>query len=230
MDAKMVNMEILGELSEFITLRMSSISDQVQSCDWTEHKAHPDYDLWFVQSGIVKITINGFEHTAHPGDIVFFYPGVPYTASTASAGCRFIYIHFDIGIGKQQRILNDFQLSGIIPKALIQEEFELFGTSFMQSKNNLYLKACLTAVIAKIIELYSQDLYIGTFLNGKASRKSTRSLDVLQPVFKHVDEHLNQSITINELAALVGLSEKYFISYFKKPWASPQGNTSIRLE
>ncbi|WP_397376115.1 AraC family transcriptional regulator [Paenibacillus sp. sptzw28] len=220
---KRTDMGILNELSEFITLRMKSFWEPVHDGNWIEHKAHIDYDLWFIQSGTTKITVDGIEHTATPGDVVFFYPGVPYMAATIEEGCRFIYIHFDFGIGEQQRILSDFNLSGIIPKGLIREEATLFGKSFLQSNqlnnmpgNRLYLKACLTAVIAKIIELHGQGRYIGTFTNGRITRKSEKNLDVLQPVFTYINAHLHQSIKMNELAALVGISEKYFIAYFKK--------------
>lgn len=223
MDKKWTSMEILNELSEFITLRMSSFLESVHNGDWFEHKAHADYDLWFIQSGIVKIKIDGIEHTAYPGDVIFFYPGIPYMAATTDEGCRFIYIHFDFGIGEQQRILSGFQLSGIIPSHLIHNEAIQFSQSFLQTKqpgsmpgNLLYLKAYLMAVIAKIIELHGQDQYIGSFMYRKCTKKSERSLDVLQPVFTYVNDHLHQSIKMNELAALVGISEKYFISYFKK--------------
>ncbi|RIX59385.1 AraC family transcriptional regulator [Paenibacillus nanensis] len=223
MVANSTNMGILNELSESITVRLRSIYDPAQSGDWYEHKAHPDYDLWFIQEGIVNIRIEGIEHTAHPGDVVFFYPGVPYRASTSSGGCRFIYTHFDFAIGEQQRILGDFQLSGIIPKALILEEADLFKKSYLQTKrsdgvpgNRLYVKACLTAVVAKMIELHGQGRYTGQFMNKKSPRKNARHLDDLQPVFKYVDDHLDGSMKMSELAALIGISEKYFISYFKK--------------
>lgn len=223
MDTKMTNIEILNELSEFIAIRMKSFWDPVHDGNWVEHKAHIDYDLWFIQSGTVNIAIGGIEHTAEPGDVVFFYPGLPYRAATTDGGCQFIYIHFDFGIGKQQRILNDFPLSGIIPNGLIRAEAELFAKSFLQAKrsssmpgNRLYLKACLTAVIAKIIELHGQGRYAGTFTNGNEAKRTGKSLDFLQRVFAYVNDRLHRSIKMDELAALVGLSEKYFISYFKK--------------
>ncbi|MEK4063320.1 MULTISPECIES: AraC family transcriptional regulator [unclassified Paenibacillus] len=216
-------MVILNELSEYISLRMKSYFEPSHEGNWIEHKAHIDYDLWFIQSGIVNITIDGVIHTANPGDVIFLYPGVPYRASTSDMGCRFIYIHFDFEIGKQQRILNDFPLSGVISKDMIQEEFIRLGNAFYQLKlltslpgNRLYLKSCLMAVIAKIIELYGQGQYIGQFLNEKKFRKPTTNLDVLKPVFNYINDNLQKSIKMNELAALVGISEKYFISYFKK--------------
>lgn len=222
MDTNITNMGILNELSEFIVLRMKSFMDVAHDGDWTEHKAHAHYDLWFIQSGTVKIYIDGNEHIANPGDVVFFYPRIPYMASTTSEGCRFIYIHFDFEIGGQQRILNDFQLSGIIPKQLIHEEATQFSHSYKQSKqqsipgNRLYLKAYLTAVIAKIIEIYGIGQYCGSFLKKSKSTRSEKSLDLLQPVFNYINDNLNRSIKINELATIAGMSEKYFISYFKK--------------
>lgn len=223
MNMKMKDMGILNELSELISLRMKSVFALAHDGKWVEHKAHIDYDLWFIQSGILTIRIDGIEHQARAGDVVFFYPGIPYMASTTDQGCRFIYVHFDFEIGNQQRILSDFPLSGIIPEQLIREETILFGKAFMQSNqldsmpgNRLYLKACLMAVIAKIIELYGQDRYTGTFLNGRRPRTAERNLDVLQPVFSYIHSHLHKSIKMSELAQLVGISEKYFITYFKK--------------
>ncbi|AFC27800.1 AraC family transcriptional regulator [Paenibacillus mucilaginosus 3016] len=223
MNSTMPVMDIFNELSEFITLRMKSCKELTHDRDWHEHKAHSDYDLWFIQSGTVQIHIGETEHTANPGDVVFFYPGVPYRAASTDKGCRFIYAHFDFGMGTQQRILNDFRLSGIITRELIQDEAILFDNSFRQverfggtSGNRLHLKACMTALIAKIIELYGKGHYHGTFPKERMPGHSQGKLDLLQPVFQYIHNHLHQSIRMSELASLVGISEKYFISYFKK--------------
>ncbi|GIO69700.1 AraC family transcriptional regulator [Paenibacillus cookii] len=223
MNENMMNMSIINDLSEYITLRMSSYLEQSHDKHWIEHKSHPDYDLWFIQSGSVKVTIDKCEHTAVPGDVVFFYPDMPYIASTTEDVCRFIYIHFEFGIGEQKRILGEFPLPGIVPGELIREEAALFTKAYRRLKqgsgipgNRLYLKACLLAVIAKIVELHGQGAYTGAFLNGRKPRKTEGSLDVLQDVFQYVDANLHRSIRMNELAAIAGVSEKYFISYFKK--------------
>ncbi|WKL01896.1 AraC family ligand binding domain-containing protein [Paenibacillus amylolyticus] len=64
-------MSVIDELSEYITLRMSSYLEQTHDSNWTERKSHSDYDLWFITAGSVQITINGIEHMANPGDVVF---------------------------------------------------------------------------------------------------------------------------------------------------------------
>jgi len=223
MDIQRKDMEILNELSESISLKMKSVLDPIHSENWLEHKVHSDYDLWFIQYGTIQITIKGITQTAKQGDLVFFYPGTPYMATTNDKECQFIYVHFDFGIGKQQRILNDFQLSGIIPSILIEKESLRFSQYYFDSKqenntigNRLYLKAHLIAVVAKIIELYGRDQYLGSFVLEEKLKKSEKNLDLLQPIFHYVNKNIHQSIKMHELAQLVGISEKYFITYFKK--------------
>lgn len=218
-----VNMSIIDELSEYVTLRMSSYLEQTHDSNWTERKSHSDYDLWFITAGSVLITIDGIEHMANPGDVVFFYPDMPYTASTTGELCRFVYMHFDFSIAEQKRILGEFQLPGIVPGNLIQEESTLFTSSYRRFKQSsgasaspLYLKASLLLVIAKILELHRQGLYQGEFLKDRKPRKIEGSLEVLQNVFPYVDANLHRAIRVNELAEIAGVSEKYFISLFKK--------------
>lgn len=231
------DIDILNELSEFITLRMKSFHENTHAAGWIEHKAHLDYDLWFIEQGAVELLIEGKKHTAGAGDVVFFSPGIPYRASTYEEGCRFIYIHFDFEIGKQQRILNDFKLAGIVPQALIREDAHLFIKAYhrysepqSQSSNHLYLKACLTAIVAKMIELYGKGEYTGQFDNGSKTRKSERSLEMLQPVFNHINNHLQQSLKMSELAQLVGISEKYFITYFKQALGITPGQYMYQIK
>lgn len=221
--AGIVNMSIMDELSEYITLRMSSYLEQTHDSNWMEHKSHSDYDLWFITAGSVQITIDGIEHMADRGDIVFFYPDMPYLASTTGELCRFIYMHFDFSIAEQKRILGEFQLPGIVPGNLVREESTLFTSSYLRFKQDsgasgspLYLKASLLLVIAKILELHGQGLYNGEFLKDRKSRKTEGSLEVLQNVFPYVNSNLHRAIRVNELAAIAGVSEKYFISLFKK--------------
>src|SRR5690606_31048905 len=38
----------------------------------------------------------------------------------------------------------------------------------------------------------------------------------LQPVFKHIHENVHQPVAIRELAELASMSEKYFISFFRR--------------
>lgn len=223
MKNKRMEITIFNELSELISIRMKSCFEMKKDTDWIEHKSHNDYDLWFIQAGSITIHIDGKEHIARPGDVVFYYPQMPYRATSSPEGCQFIYIHFDFEIGGRERILNDFPLAGIIPKGKIHKEASQFVETFTSSQplnsmpgKLLHLKACLMSMIAKIIEIYGEGEYIGDFLEGTKWRKSKKNLENLQPVFKYIHDNMNKPILMMELAEVAGMSEKYFISYFKK--------------
>lgn len=222
----MKDLSLFDELSERISLRVNSCREDFHDESWIESKAHHDYDLWFMQSGTVRLQIAGRTYAAGPGDVVFHYPHRPYTATTGPEGCRFTYVHFDFGIGEQPRILNDFPLSGIVAGGLLAEESRLFLQTYGQYRrasgrpgSHLYLKGCLSIVMARIIELHGGGRYTGEFADGPgdaSTRKPAGSLSDLQPVFRHIHDNLNRSVRMSELAAIAGVSEKYFIAYFKK--------------
>ncbi|MFV0343005.1 MAG: AraC family transcriptional regulator [Anaerocolumna sp.] len=216
------NMDIFNELTEYINIRMKSYRRLDHEINWREHKSHIDYDLWFVLAGDVDITINGTTHTAVPGDVILYKPHLPYIASAYRCNCQFIYVHFDFEIGDQKKILDAFQVFGIIPSTFIQKEALLFRQALEQSEqpnlpnNCLYLKACLTLVISKIIEISARDHQITTFPIESSSQKSKKSLETMRPVLQYIDNNLQESIKIQTLAELSGMSEKYFIVYFKE--------------
>lgn len=219
MNNRPVNISIMDELSEHLTLRTNSCSKQIHDGNWNEYKKHSDYDLWFITKGSVRINMDGIQHTANQGDIVFFYPYMPYSASTTEESCSFIYIHFDFGIAEQRHILEKFPLSGIVRGHLLPEEALLFISAYRRLKkggSQLYLKAALLLVLSKILELHAQVRYSGDFQYQGKRNKSEGSLDVLQDVFQYVDQHLHRPIRVQELATVAGVSEKYFISLFKK--------------
>lgn len=54
---KKADVELLNDLSEFISVRMKSFREQSHDGNWFEHKSHGDYDLWFIQAGTVRLNI-----------------------------------------------------------------------------------------------------------------------------------------------------------------------------
>ncbi len=214
---------IFDELSEHISLRIKSTQQEWHALHWVENKAHIDYDMWLVQEGEIIIRTGNLTQEASPGDVVFFYPHQPYTAHTDSDHCQFIYIHFDFGIGEHYRILEDYQLSGIIPADLVSEEFQLMLAAHAdytshKSLSSLRLKGCLTLLLSKIIEQFGNGIYTGTFSKHAKQKQGlpSRHLALLQPVFGYIDEHLHTPIKIESLAEIASMSEKYFITFFKK--------------
>lgn len=215
----------LTESADHLTLRIRSCWEQTCGCGWSESKAHADYDLWLIREGRVDIRFDDVSFTAGTGDVVFFYPHVPYTARAREEGCQFVFVHFDFGLGNQLRILDGLPLAGIVPGLAVREEFALFCRTFRERRETsrktagglaaLKLKGALTLLAAKIVELYESNAYTGQFPRQPAGQNRSRGLTALKPVFEFMHSHIHLPLKTRELAAVAGLSEKYFIMYFK---------------
>jgi AraC family transcriptional regulator len=216
----MINVEIFNELSEHIALRIHSCLEIEHDKEWMERKIHKDYDIWLITSGCITVETGSSIFTASSGDLVCFYPHIPYLATTDEAGCRFIYIHFEFVLGNHYGILNEYKLAGVIPGRLVSEEAAAFKNAYELYRNHINmsairLKGCLIALLAGIIEMHSKEYYIGQFPSGQPSNKRVRGMAALQPIFNLINGQLHRPIRIRELAALAGMAEKYFIVHFK---------------
>ncbi|PZE20229.1 helix-turn-helix transcriptional regulator [Paenibacillus xerothermodurans] len=227
--------DIFNDLSEHVSLRIHSCQCSEHDRLWVENKTHHDYDLWFVTAGRVHIDAAQQSSTAAAGDVILFYPNEPYMARTGEEGCRFVYVHFDFAIGEQFRILDDFELSGIVPGAQVHAESLQFLNAFTPYQSNesissLQLKGTLYVFIAKLLALYAAGLYTGSFRSRPSTNDHIRNMALLQPVLRFIQSQLHKPISVRELASLAGMSDKYFITYFKKTVGLTPGQYIYQLK
>ncbi|NOU63907.1 helix-turn-helix domain-containing protein [Paenibacillus sp. LMG 31461] len=226
--------DLFNDLSEHVSLRITSYNTILHNAGWVESKSHHNYDLWLIQEGQVEIQAGKTIHTATAGDLVLFYPGIPYTAMNGTQACRFIYLHFDFGLGEQQRILESFPLSGVVAGCLIEEEADGLRKIFQENlqavgMSGMRLKGSLMILIARILECYGAGTYKGGFLNDSVRSEHAGNLVFLQPTILYIQENLHRPIRITELAEVAGMSEKYFIRYFKQALGVTPGQYMIQL-
>jgi AraC family transcriptional regulator len=220
----MRKLDIFNELSEFVAIRILSCHEIDHDHLWEENKIHKNYDLWLIASGKVVIETGDQTYNAYAGDVVFYYPDSPYRASTSDEGCRFIYIQFDFGIGNNARVLDDFYLDGILRGEVIREEVHALTKAFGDYKSkgrmsSIRFKGCFTVLLAKIIDIMdisSIENKPAVSLFNNARKTNISMLNKLQPIFKYILENMHKSIRIAELSSIAGMSEKYFITYFKR--------------
>lgn len=229
------HLNIFNDLSEQIALHINHCGEEAHPSSWIESKQHVDYDLWYVYSGKIEIRIHEEVYYATKGDLVLFSPNIPYTAISYGGGYSINFTHFDFGLGNNFRILDNFKLSGIIESTQVPEEIRLFLDAYERYKHHtpmsgLRLKGSLMNLIAKIIELYSLGKYRGKFIHHASSQIQTINLQTLQPVFDFIHDHLHHPLRNGELAKLAGLSEKYFIYYFREALGVTPGQYIYQLK
>ncbi|WP_127579105.1 AraC family transcriptional regulator [Paenibacillus koleovorans] len=226
--------DLFNDLSEHVTLRITSCNTVLHPAGWMESKSHLNYDLWLIEEGAVQLSVGEYMHTALPGDLVLFYPHLAYTAANGETPCRFIYMHFDFGLGEQKRILDSFPLCGVVPARLVQEETErlrhLFRThQHASGMSGMRLKGYLLLLMARIMEAYGAGEYKGELAVDGARQVHAGRLLLLRATIDYVRNNLHRPIRIEELADVAGMSEKYFIRYFKQALGVTPGQFIYQL-
>jgi AraC-like DNA-binding protein len=215
------DLSILNDLSELINIRINSCNLQKHEADWREQKIHKDYDVWLIKKGHVCVEINATRFDAHTGDIVVFFPEIMYSAYTFDKECEFIFIHFDFRLGNNNRILNDFNLAGVFPNFGIAKEAELLENVYdlyvkKKSMSSLMLKGAFVLLIAALMKHSDKSNDEKVFTRDVKSFKLSNKLVPLEPVFTYITKNISRPIDNSELSSIAGMSEKYFITYFKK--------------
>lgn len=229
----MEGLAIFNTLSEQIAVKLRACHEERHDGSWSETKQHSDYDLWLVTGGEVRLVMDGREYAAHAGDTVFFYPHQPYRAFTTDAGCSFIFTHFDFSLGERAAILNEYPLAGVVPGRLIEAETALFRQAYPPFKareplSAMRLRGNLFTLLAGIMQSYASGSYAGDFQRPGASGPPA-DLAALQPVFQFIDTDHQRPVRVRELAQLAGMSEKYFIAYFKRALGMTPGQYMYHL-
>ena len=225
----MENTDILGALTQRLEISIKICLDETKDKSWYEYNAKKDYDLWIVTEGQMQIEYGGETHIAEPMDAFLIYPETLYKASALSDVCRFVFVHFDANIGSNHRALNDFNFDGFIPKDAVPDEINMFLKSYAAHSRNtavseLHLRGCFFAAIAKIIQ-YKYEKNRQSLLHESGKQSVLRFSSVL----RYIDKNLGKPIYMKELADIMGITEKYFITHFKNVIGIPPSRYILEL-
>lgn len=220
----MEDLKVFNSLMDYTQVNIKGCGDVIHDNVWSESGHKLDYDIWIMLEGELELYIEERRFIIKPKDCVFLYPQIFYKANSISGSCNFIYIHFDYKIGDNIRALDDFSLEGLVSQDELKVEIELFIKSYFAYKRReplsfLSLNGYFTALLSKIIV---QQYEKNKLLNRK-NAAITKPLSRIQPVLSYISEHLSGPIYTKELGKILGLSEKYFITFFKETIGTAPG-------
>ena len=216
----METLTLFHELSDYIHIRNDVCDAVSRDGRWAENIVHPGYAVWVITSGLIHIRVCGQDFSAGCGDVVFFCPDCPYTASVPDGRCDFIRLCFDFALGSQRKALSGLNLGGVTPGDLIGEEARALRRAFeMRSGKSrlaaLYLKGCVLMLIARLAELNERGCAGGRFPAEQGQGGAIKKLAVLEPAIAFINQHMYTPFTVKDVAASVNMSEKYFSTFFK---------------
>lgn len=209
--------EILSFLADNMDIRIKLCLDQQHPAGWSEVRSKVDYDLWIILSGKISISYQKTDYILLPGDMFLLYPQKKYEAlniGAAKENCHILFTHFDVILGNNFRMLDEFSFDGKIPAETVRTQYESFYASYLKFKEGRLFS--WLELKGSFLKLFSQLL---TYQNANQRLNPVtakgHNLARLNSVLHYIDTSAKQDITVAKLASLMGISEKYFITLFK---------------
>ena len=182
---------------------------------WYEVKNKSEYAIFLIQEGIVHIEYKKTLYILQPGDVFLFYPQAVYQAFTSTETCRLIFIHFDVILEHNHQALHFYPFDGHYVGSQFEKELDCIRSSFAAMEQGepfaeFSLTGSLTLFLANAMKSKYQNSQDAAVFTQKSA------LARLQPALIYIGEHIGEPVYIESLAQSVNLSEKYFITFFKK--------------
>ncbi len=183
---------------------------------------HPEYEIIRILRGSFHLTLDGKTLTAKEGDMLFIHGGTLHGGTPED--CIYECAVFDMRI-----MLSNNKICNKVIQQLMRHELllkvkhygpkdpvsiaakELFRT--MDSKGYGYefrIQGSLYHIIGTLLEQQS------FLVNTAASTASAQQINRFKDVLNYIEEHYTQSITLEDMAGVAGLSPRYFCRFFRK--------------
>ena len=189
------------------------------SCD---NRVIVDYELIYFLGGSGEIGIEGIKYPEEPGMLFLIPPFTRhYIHSSAEDPHTDYWVHFNIEPFWNARPLihaiTDIRSSYCAKVGLDERLAELFGRLYQEMNHEgpgsslmseLLFREIMVSLIRKRMER-SDDSF---FLIGDISH----SEEVVKAAMQYVNDHLDQSIPVKELAKAAGVSESYLFKCFSR--------------
>jgi AraC-like DNA-binding protein len=186
--------------------------------DWIHiTRSREDYELMVVTEGTLYIADHEQEYTVTKGEYLLMGP-TSYQHGTKSSGCSFYWLHFGYHMELQDHVVTSDrteyvagQLQIPVTGTLSSLERIIILMKQLQDSDRRYKEVSLNRYLCSAIlsEISAQSFY---HINKEKQLKEQLFHDILDYISWHIQERLS----ISEIAAYFGYNEKYFTTFFKK--------------
>ena len=200
--------------SESLPLAQSVLRDFTPELQWS-----PNFIISVVLKGTLNLNYKNHTRRFSENDIFFFAPfemfSVVHSSSDAQVLCFTVDSHFiqslcpDIANMTMQKSHVTYNLNNPIYVQLCKDFATIiFNSLKSESCSHLKLMSAISHMMVTIIEAY------GIKTEGSAPQKyvTQRIIAILQ----YINDHYMHKITVNDIAAHLGIHPQYFSSFFTK--------------
>ena len=181
---------------------------------------HREAELIRVRQGRLRLYIDDREVSAGAGDLALIAGGVIHGGEPED--CVYDCVVFDAGLLQGQDACAR-SLRGVLNHSLLLPCAVIHGDEGLKSAVSRLFSGCEAGVEANVLDITGAlyGLFAGVsrcrgeaLLDAPASRFGQRA-EQLKPALEYIETHYGQSITLETLARLTGMSPKYFCRFFK---------------
>lgn len=214
-----MDIQIFDVLQDYI--RMEAVIALADHKKGHYEKGHKyQYDLWIMTHGSIRFDYENHTYILQEGDLFFIYPNIIYEALVLSESAKFLYARFDYSLDNVPSALDVYPFSGYIPVqsyegTMLEATLSQLLNSYRDHQNKQFmsgylLKQYFSILMARLFEFrltYSD----GISVKNNAYTKLARLL----PVLELLHSSIKANYSTKDLALIIGMSEKYFITYFR---------------
>jgi AraC-like DNA-binding protein len=208
----MLNSSAFNEILENASVRLVFFDCEKLEKGASKTLSFRDFDLWYVLSGLVRISINGKPYILRPKDAVLMTPGTTAVFEVLE-NMEHIYCHFIAEYSKAGSLQGDFADHRIpVRQSHLLKEF---AAHFRHLKQDVFYSKIVVKSILKI-------LLCGMILSHPDNQTSFFSdaayagLHSLSGITDYIHMHICEPLVVKELAKMFHFNETYFCRYFSK--------------
>ena len=208
-------LSIMDDITSTLNAKLILAGCVTHPANWIERQTRRDYTLWNIVEGCLYLRVNGRTFHASPGDVVLFYPNDTYQSTAGASGCKFVFNRFRLYMGSNIDLMAVSNLSGIIP---MEERCRQFTKQFTEMYNasphfSLKLYAVFLAYLSDVIEQARTAGFCRFYPDNSGPVRPARDIHM---IMEYMNGHFTEDLTMSRLSDIAGLSEKHFITQFRK--------------
>jgi AraC-type DNA-binding domain-containing proteins len=189
------------------------------SCHW-----HSEYELIYINKGVINLTLNDRRYAASEGDLVIINAGVLHSGLPQGDGCVYDCVVFNMHyLAAQNDVCGTFIKNVINCDVLIDEYFPRCDDRIHLLAENVIdeLKNCadgyqlnVKGLLYLIIGIVCREKYYKR--NDEGLNRSEQKITRLKDVIELIEESFDSDISLEMMAEKARLTPKYFCAYFKE--------------
>ena len=183
---------------------------------------HKEWEIIRILKGWLNINIDGVEYSVKEGDILLLNEGTLHGGTPQD--CVYECFNFDLdklfaNVRSVRDYLRPFFRNKLSPTIYYPDYFPHISpivdellTPFAKHYSDALIRLGVIANISRLFAvLLSENYYIENIgMPSDTTEKSTQ----LKPVLEYIETHFSETISLTQLAAIIGMNPKYFCRFF----------------